>query len=145
VTADSPYAIYQANHFRLEIEGIGTAQFVEVSGLAVRVAAIPYRAGGEGQIVHQLPGQVELAPLVCRYGLSPDPSVFGWMKASMRGEVVRRNVSVIHLASDGNTELGRYNLFDAWPCEWRASTLHSLENHVAIETLTLVYEAVDKV
>jgi phage tail-like protein len=145
MTADSPYQIYQANHFRLEIEGIGTAQFVEVSGLAVKVATIPYRAGGEGQVVHQLPGQVDLAPLVCRYGLTPDASVFAWMKASMRGEVVRRNVSVVHLASDGSTELSRYNLYDAWPCEWRASELHSLENHVAIETLAIVYEAIDRV
>jgi phage tail-like protein len=145
MTVDSPYQIYQANHFRLEIEGIGTAQFVEVSGLAVKVAAIPYRAGGEGQVVHQLPGQVELSPLVCRYGLTPDASVFAWMKASMRGEVVRRNVSVVHLASDGSTELSRYNLYDAWPCEWRASELHSLENHVAIESLAIVYESIDRV
>jgi phage tail-like protein len=145
MTVDSPYQIYQANHFRLEIEGIGTAQFVEVSGLAVKVATIPYRAGGEGQVVHQLPGQVDLAPVVCRYGLTPDNSVFAWMKASMRGEVVRRNVSVVHLASDGSTELSRYNLYDAWPCEWRASELHSLENHVAIESLAIVYESIDRV
>lgn len=136
--------VFNSNHFKIEIEGIGTAQFVEIGGLAVNVARIPFRAGGEGQVVHYLPGQIELAPLVCRYGVTASPNLWLWMQASMRGQVVRKNISVLYLDADGTTELKRYNLFDAWPCQWNASEMHSLENQVAIESLTITYESIER-
>jgi phage tail-like protein len=140
-----PNRVFHANHFRLEIQNVGTAQFVEIGNLAVSVATIPFRAGGEGQVVHQLPGQVELAPLVCRYGVTSSPSLWQWMQSSMRGQVVRRNVSVLYLDADGVTELKRYNLTEAWPCQWNAAELHSLENQVAIESLSITFETIDRV
>ena len=137
-------AVFHANHFKIEIEGIGTAKFVEVSGLAVNVARVPFRAGGEGQVVHYLPGQIDLAPLVCRYGVTASPNLWMWMQASIRGQVQRKNVSVMHLDADGTTELKRYNLYEAWPCQWNAAELHSLENQVAIESLAIAYEQLDQ-
>ncbi len=87
--ADEPYRAY---HFKLEIEGIVAAHFTECSGLTARVETIPYRAGGEGQTVHQLAGQVNYAPVELRYGVTPSPSLWQWMQASMRGHAVRKNV-----------------------------------------------------
>jgi phage tail-like protein len=135
---------YRAYHFKLEVEGIVAAHFTECHGLAVRVAPIAYRAGGEGDTVHQLPGPVEYAPVVLRYGVTGSPSLWEWMRASMRGHVVRKNVSLLYLDPDGVTELSRYNLYEAWPCEWRAAELDSLSREVAIETLALAIGSVDR-
>lgn len=138
---DEPYRNY---HFKLEIEGIVAAHFTEFSGLAARVEHIPYRAGGEGQTVHQLAGQVHYPPVELRYGVTASPSLWQWMQASLRGHAIRKNVSLLYLDPDGVTELTRYNLYEAWPCEWRAAELDALSREVAIETLVLAIESIDR-
>jgi phage tail-like protein len=135
---------FRAYHFKLEVEGVIAAHFTQCSGLAVRVNTIAYRAGGEGQVVHQLPGPVDYAPLVCRYGVTDSADLWKWMQASMRGHVARKHLSVLYLDSDGVTELKRYNLYEAWPCEWHAAPLDSLDRQVAIETLAITYESIDR-
>lgn len=135
---------YRSYHFQLEIEGIVSAYFTECTGLAVNVTSIAFRAGGEGQTVHQLPGPVHYAPAILRYGVTDSPVLWQWMKASMSGHVQRKNVSVLYMDQDGITELTRYNLFDAWPCEWRAAPLDSMSQDVAVETLGVCFDSMDR-
>jgi RNase P/RNase MRP subunit POP5 len=37
----------------------------------------------------------------------------------------RRSGSIIILDDDGETEVNRYNFFEAWPCRWKAPELNS--------------------
>lgn len=140
----SPSQIYRADHFQVEIAGIGSAQFVEVSGLAVKVEAIPFRGGGEGQVVHYLTGQLDLKPLECRYGVTQSAGLWQWMESSMRGEPDRRTASLIHLDSQ-RQELSRWNIFEAWPTEFVGADLRSMESQFAIETIKIVYEMIERV
>lgn len=135
---------FRAYHFSLEIEGVTAAQFVECSGLSARVERIAYRSGGEGQTVHQLVGNVDYAPMMLRYGVTADAALWQWMQQSLRGQVVRKAISVVYLATDGQAEQGRYNLYEAWPCEWRAAPLDSMAREVAIETLSITYESLER-
>lgn len=134
----------RAYHFGVEIEGVAAAQFVQCSGPGVRVDRIAYRSGNEGQTVHQLSGNIEYEPIVLRYGVTADASLWQWLQQSVRGTAMRKAISVIHLAPDGITEQSRYNLFEAWPCEWRAAPLDALEREVAIESMTITYENLER-
>jgi phage tail-like protein len=38
----------------------------------------------------------------------------------------------------------RWNLLDAWPSEWQSAALNTTDRAVAIDTLTLVFDALER-
>jgi phage tail-like protein len=63
---------------------------------------------------------------------------------SVQGPVQRLNVSVLMLDPDTFNEVMRWNLIDAWPSEWRGASLDALTREIAIESVTLVYESLER-
>jgi phage tail-like protein len=135
---------YRAYNFKLEIQGVTEGHFTECTGLGVKVDAIAYREGGVNQLVRRLPGRVEYADLTLRYGLTTSADLWQWFMSAVKGKVERRNVSVVMLDADGVTEALRWNLIQAWVREWRGALLDALGREAAIESVTLVYEALER-
>jgi phage tail-like protein len=48
------------------------------------------------------------------------------------------------LDNDGTTEVMRWNLVNAWASQWRGTMLNAMSREVAIESLTLVFEMLDR-
>lgn len=135
---------YRAYNFKLIIQGVTEGHFTECTGLAVKVDAIKYREAGNNQVVRRIPGQVEYGDIVLRYGLTASHELWDWFMTSVKGQVVRKNVSILMLDSDGSTERMRWDLINAWPAEWKGVPLNALSREAAIESLTLVYETVNR-
>lgn len=135
---------YRAYNFKLVIQGVTEGHFTACTGLGVKVQVIKYREGGTSQVVHCIPGQVEYADITLRYGLTSSHEVWDWLLASVSGKVERKNVSILMLDSSGVSEVMRWDLINAWPTEWRGAALDALNHEVAIETLTLVYETLQR-
>ncbi len=135
---------YRSYNFKLEIQGITEGHFTECEGMGVRVQSVAYREGGASQVVRRLPGPVEYADITLRYGLTASRELWDWFMTSVKGSVARKNVSVVMLGSDGVTEVVRWNLLNAWISEWRGTKLDALAQGAAIETLTLVFETLDR-
>lgn len=134
---------YPAYNFKLSI-GADQARFTQCSGIGVRVESVPYREGGGDGTVHQIPGRVEYAAVELRYGLTQSTELWEWFLTGVNGSVQRRNVSIAVLERDGVTEAVRWNLLNAWPSEWRGAPLDALGHEVAIESLTLVFEGLER-
>jgi phage tail-like protein len=62
----------------------------------------------------------------------------------MRGKVERRNISIVLVDSDGVTEAMRWNLINAWVSEWRGAVLNASTHEVAIESMTIVFETLER-
>lgn len=135
---------YRAYNFKLVIQGVTEGHFTSCTGLGVRVQVIKYREGGTNQVVHCIPGQVEYADITLRYGLTSSHEVWDWLLAAVAGKVERKNVSILMLDSGGVSEVMRWDLINAWPAEWHGAALDALSHEVAIETLTLVYETLQR-
>jgi phage tail-like protein len=138
---DDPYRAY---NFKLEIQGVTQGHFTECSGLEIKVHPIRYREGGAAQVVRVLPGPVEYADVTLRYGLSASTELWDWFMTAVKGQVERKNVSILLVHSDGITEVMRWNLIHAWPAHWLGSVLDALGHEVAIESLTLVFETLER-
>lgn len=136
---------YRSYNFKLEIKGVTQGHFTECSGLGVRVENIKYREGGLSQVVRQIPGQVEYGEITLRYGLTSSTELWDWFMKAVEGEVERRNVSIVMVDSDGATPVLQWDLIDCWPSEWRGAGLNALDREIAIETLTLVFETLNRV
>jgi phage tail-like protein len=134
---------YRAYTFKLIIQGVVAGHFVECTGLGAKVHAIRYQEGGS-QTVYRIPGPVEYSDVTLRYGLTTSADLWAWFMKSIRGPVERRNVSVLVLDPDANQEVMRWNLIDAWPSEWRGASLDALTREIAVESVTLVYESLER-
>lgn len=135
---------YRAFNFKLEIQGVTEGHFTEVSGLGAKVTPISYREGGNSQVVHYVPGYVDYSAITLRYGVTQSKELFEWFKTGVRGQVLRKNLSIVLLDGDGTTEVMRWNLLNAWATEWSGSLLNANSQEVAIESLTLVCESLDR-
>jgi phage tail-like protein len=136
---------FRAYNFKLDISGVTEGHFTECSGLSVRVESIPYREAGNKQVVRHIPGPVEYASVTLRYGVTSSRELWSWLQETVQGNVQRKNVSIILLDSQGNTEVMRWNLIDAWPSEWQGAGLNASDRSLAIESLTLVFDSIERV
>ncbi|MBW7882846.1 MAG: phage tail protein [Caldilineaceae bacterium] len=135
---------YRAYNFKLDIAGVTEGHFTQCSGLGVKVEAIKYREAGNAQVVRHIPGPVDYAAVTLRYGLTNSQELWQWMLSAVQGRVERKNVSIIMLDSEGTNEVMRWNLNDAWPSEWNGAPLDALSREIAIESLTLVYDTLER-
>ena len=135
---------YRAYNFKLEISGIAEGHFTECSGLSVKIESIPYREAGNNQIVRHIPGPVDYASVTMRYGVTASRDLWDWLQSTVAGNVERRNVSIILLDSKGASEVMRWNLLEAWPSEWQGAALNASERTLAIESLTLVFDRLER-
>jgi phage tail-like protein len=130
-------------NFKLSI-GNAEAYFTECSGIGVKVEALKYREGGLQQVVRRLPGRVEYADITLRYGVTASTDLWQWFLTAVEGRVERKHVSIRLMNDAGTEEKLRWDLFEAWPSAWRGAPLDAMGNEVAIESLTLVYESLQR-
>jgi len=135
---------YRAFNFKIEIQGITEGHFTEVSGLGAKVTPISYREAGNSQVVHYVPGRVEYSAITLRYGVTRSKDLFEWFKTGIKGQLQRKNISIVLVDGDGTTEVMRWNLVNAWVTEWLGSVLNAHSQEVAIESVTLVCESLDR-
>jgi phage tail-like protein len=134
---------YKAFNFLVEIDGIARAGFSEVSGLESETTVIEYRVGGERNAVRKLPGLTKYANIVLRRGVTQDAELSNWRKTVEDGQVDRRNGSII-LRDDDGTEVVRWNFFNGWISKWQGPALNASENEVAIETIEIAHEGLER-
>lgn len=140
-TVTDPFRGY---NFRVEIQGVADTAFTECSGMGAEVHAIRY-AEGRSRIVRRIPGALEYADVTLRYGLTNSADLWNWMLSGVNGKVERRNVSVVLLDSEGVREVMRWNLAQAWVSKWSAAPLDAMAQEIAIESMTVVYETLERV
>ncbi len=133
---------YKNFHFRVEIGGIQQAGFSECSGLASEIAVIEYREGGEiGS--RKLPGRISYHDITLKRGVTNSRELYDWHRAALQGQVDRRNGSILLLDESGN-EVVRWNFVNAWPRKWEGPELKAKGNDVALESLTLTCEGIER-
>jgi phage tail-like protein len=135
---------YRAYNFKLLINNVTEGHFTEVTGLGVKVDRISYREAGNNAIVRAVPGRVTYSSVTLRFGLTSSQELWDWLITAVEGRVSRRNVSIVMLDSSGVSEVLRWNLLNAWPEEWYGAPLDAMSRDLAIETLVLAHEGLQR-
>ncbi|HKT01080.1 MAG TPA: phage tail protein [Rugosimonospora sp.] len=134
----------RAYNFKLLVNGVTEGHFTEVNGLGVRVERIAYREGGANSVVRAIPGRVTYGAVSLRFGLTSSPDLWNWLMSAVEGRVDRRNVSIVMLDPSGSAEVLRWNLINAWPQEWYGAPLNAMSQELAIETLVLAHDGLQR-
>jgi phage tail-like protein len=134
---------YKGFNFRVEIDGVSLAAFSEVGGLESETAVIEYRVGGEPNSVRKLPGLTTYANIVLRRGITQDAELWTWRKNVIDGRTDRRNGAIV-LLDDGGNEVVRWNFLRGWICKWEGPALNARGNEVALETIAIAHEGLER-
>jgi len=131
-------------NFLVELDGIAGAAFSEVSGLDSTIEPVEYREGGENTTVRKFPAKTTFSNIVLKWGMTADMRLYDWYRQTVLGNVERRNGSIIVLDRRGK-EVARWNFVNAWPTKYDIPDFNATGKDVAIETLELVHEGVERV
>lgn len=134
---------FNSQNFLLEIDGITSAGFSECTGLNAESNVIEYREGNESITPRKLPGLNKFGNVTLKRGLSKDTALFDWHKAAMDGDINRTSVSIVVLDEKRQEQL-RYNLVNAWPSKYTAPDLKANANEIAIESIEIAHEGVER-
>ena len=134
---------YRNCNFLVEIDGITQAGFTDATGFGASNDPIEYREGGENSTVRKLPGLTKYNNVTLKWGLTDSRELYDWFRAIVNGDVQRKNGSIIVLGLDGQEKL-RWNFFNAWPAKWDGPDFSAKSNDVAIETLELAHEGIER-
>lgn len=134
---------YAAFNFRVEIDGLEVAGFAEVSGLESETEVIEYREGNEIGAARKLNGLTKYPNIVLRRGVSESVELMEWRQNVIDGVVERRTLSII-LLNESRDEVARWSVFEAWLSKWIGPTLDAISSAVAIETLEITHERIER-
>jgi len=134
---------FKNSRFLVEIDGIVQAGFSDCSGLGSHVDPVEYREGGDPNTVRKLPGKVTYPDITLKWGITNSRELYDWHFAVVSGQIQRKNGSVI-LLDDTGAEQVRWNFFNAWPSKWDGASFSAKGNDVAIDSLTVSCERVER-
>lgn len=134
---------YRNFSFLVEIDGITQAGFSDCSGFGASTDPIEYREGGETKTVRKLPGLTKYTNITLKWGLTDSRELYSWYRDVVNGKIERKSGSIILLDLEGNEKV-RWNFFEAWPTKWDGPDFTAKGNDVAIETLELVHERIER-
>ena len=133
--------------FIVEIEGIVTAGFSEVSGFEETIETEDYKEGG-GYFVHKLPKGVIQSTLKLKRGMSVDDELWKWFfscrNAVLNAKPLERKLIKVSLYGGDvkdDTKKQTYFVFNrAYPIKWSGTTLNASNSSMVIEELEIAHE-----
>jgi phage tail-like protein len=134
---------YRSFRFLVEIDGIVQGGFSECSGFGSNVEVIEYREGGDSGTVRKLPGKASYPDITLKWGVTDSSELYQWHRAALNGQILRKNGSII-LLDDQNQEKVRWNFFNAWPSKYDGPDFNAKGNDIAIDSLTVSCERVER-
>ena len=135
-----PYKNYR---FLLEIDAVTQAGFSECSGFGSEVQVVEYREGGDAVTARKLGGMPKYSDITLKWGITDSRELYDWHLDAVKGEIKRKNGSIIILDDTGQEKV-RWNFFNAWPSKYAGPGLNAKGNDVAIDTLTVVCERMER-
>jgi phage tail-like protein len=136
---------YRQFNFRLEIDGLQIGDFSEVSLGAAITEVVEYRDGTDRSGVRKLPGLTHFANVVLKRGITNSLELYQWHRliAEGRSAEARRNVVVV-LSDEARNDVARFILRNAWPVKYEAPSFSAATSDIAIETLELTHEGLER-
>jgi phage tail-like protein len=138
---------YRNNRYLLEIDGISRAGFSQCTIPESSNEPIEYREGNDPPTPHKLVSLTSYGNLSLQWGAAPDSlELYEWRRLVEQGklEEARRNIAIVLLDEEGNPA-ARWEFRDAWPQQYDAPDLDASGSEVAIESLEIVHEGMERV
>lgn len=148
--ADITYP-YKNFRYKVEFEGTEAAGFSEVSGADISVEVIEYREGNEVRTTpRKLAGLTKYGNITLKWGVIGSFEMMDWIHSVASDNtsgptgIVRKKIT-IKLLTDAGEDGPSWEVINAWPVHYTAPSLDGKGNAVAIESLEICHEGVNRV
>jgi len=132
--------------FNLQISGKPDAEkagFSEMSGIAAELETEPLFAGGENNLLYNLPKQVKTSPLVLKRGVfKHNAFLIKWVKQVINeglSKKINTEDLIIQLVNQKEEIIITWTLHNAYPVKWEVNGFNAMENKLLIESITFNY------
>jgi len=136
-----PYAAY---NFIIEIDGIISGGFSEVSGLNIETEVESIREGGANDIEYKLPKGTKYSNITLKRGIIDSDLIWRWYDDVINGNIKRKD-GLIFLCDQTGSHLITWGFIDAYPIKLDGPSLNATTNTIATETLTLAHHGLKRV
>jgi phage tail-like protein len=135
---------YMAYSFLVEIDGLVTGGFTEVTGLGSELRLESYEEGGLNGYVHQFPTRVTYSNLTLSKGLTEMDVLWNWYRNATQGKISLKNGSIM-LLNQQRLPMMIWNFKKAYPVKWEGPQFNADNaTGVAVERLELVHQGIDR-
>lgn len=134
---------YFAFNFFVEIQGVLSGGFSEVTGLQAETETQEYAEGGLNHYVHRFAGRTRYSPLVLKHGLTPLDALWRWHQEVIGGNVVRLN-GTIYLLNEMRIPVVWWNFKNAFPTKWVGPDLRAGSSDIAFESIELAHQGLSR-
>jgi phage tail-like protein len=134
-----PYGNFR---FLVEIGGVSYGTFRECSGFGSEITLTEHDQGGD-PVTRKLQGRVKYSNIVLKWGVTDSSELYKWHKAALQGRIERKNGSIVLLDSTMEEKV-RWNFIQGWPCKWDGPDFNAASDDVAIETLEIAHEGIER-
>ena len=136
---------FRNSRFKLEIQGIQQAGFAECTVPDATTDAVDYREGTDPPSLRKLSGLTKYGNITLKWGLTDSKELWGWRKLVIDGKLkdARKNGAIVIYDEEGNEKV-RWNFVQGWPSKYDPADLNAKGNDVAIETLEITHEGLDR-
>lgn len=132
--------------FTFEIDGLDIAWFESISGLEGEIGVIEQHEGGAINTADKSLGKVKFTNLTLMVGATDNRDLYDWWllcidAAADTGEVdaaYKKNCSLVQKDRDGS-EKRRWNIFEAFPCKFKAGDWDAKAEENVIQEMGLAY------
>jgi phage tail-like protein len=128
--------------FEIRADDMALGSFSECSGLQLETEFFDYSEGGQNSFLHKLPTLSKQSNVTLKRGVV-DSTLWDWYWQLVEGSVQPRNLSIVLNDPGGEREL-EWRLLGALPCKWVGPDLNAAQNNLAVETLELCYQQLQR-
>jgi phage tail-like protein len=148
--ANDPFGNYR---FIVELDSVQVAGFAECTGLQIETKVFEYQEGGRNETSLKFPETSTYSNITLKRGVTTSNALIDWQLDVVHG-TFRTNARnprpqstpplAIILLDEQGTAAKRWNLIRAFPVKWIGPDLKAMGNEVAIETLELTHEGIER-
>lgn len=135
-------------HFQVDFPGKATGYFLSCNGLGSETAVIDHKVVAQtGEPINRkLAGRLSWGEVELKRGVTANLEFWQWHGDVRRGGVAdARMDGSIRMIDETGTVIAEWTILQAWPSKISGPEAKSDDNNVAMESLTLVHEYIERV
>jgi phage tail-like protein len=114
--------------------------FQSVSGLTAQLQTETIKEGGENRFEHVVPTRAKFGDLVLKRGIYPATSpLTQWVQDAILNFHFTPKDLQVQLLNEAGTPLYIWDVYHAWPKNWKIDEFNAEQGKILIETLELSY------
>jgi phage tail-like protein len=134
---------FLAFRFEIKLDNLRVGGFSECSGLQLETEVFDYPEGGLNTHLRKFPTRTKQTNLTLKRGIV-GRELWDWYYALTQGQVQVRSGSIMVQDPSGKQKVIEWHFRDAFPCKWVGPDLNATQNNVAVETLELCHQGLER-